>query len=161
MSDDQFVPPSLEETSDGTHEVSTENLWDVMGRPAVMAVIAGPADGRSVRLLDLPIVVGRSRDLADFAIDDAGMSKRHFQIFSDRDTLVIQDLQSSNGTLLNGAAVDRAPLKHGDTVGAGSSLMQFVALRPPPDQPKPSTSAPSAPPRKRSKTDPGMSTDED
>ena len=126
---EDFVPPSLEEASDGTTETSTEELWAIIGAPAMMAVIAGPEDGRSIRLLDLPLVVGRSPELADVAIADDAMSKQHFRVSRERGMLVVTDLRSSNGTLVNGASIQRAKVQHGDTVGAGETLIQFVSLR--------------------------------
>lgn len=171
--DEEFFPPSLEEGSEGTTETSTHDVWRAIGTPGVLAIIAGPADGHSVPLRDLPIVIGRSESLADVAIDDEGMSKMHFRISREGAAIVVQDLGSSNGTLVNGTSVERARVHHGDTVGAGASLMQFVALRgPATDDATDETSSPkkqrSAPvdtreraSRQRKRTVPGMSPDED
>jgi pSer/pThr/pTyr-binding forkhead associated (FHA) protein len=57
---------------------------------------------------------------ADFIVRAALVSRVHCRLTTDRsDQLVIEDLDSTNGTLVNGKAVTRTVLKPGDVVSVG------------------------------------------
>ena len=63
--------------------------------------------------------VGRTAR-ADFILDAALVSRIHCRLTADKsDQLVIEDLNSTNGTLVNGARVSRHVLKPGDVVTIG------------------------------------------
>ena len=63
--------------------------------------------------------VGRTAR-ADFILDAALVSRLHCRLTADRsDQLVVEDLGSTNGTLVNGQRVDRQVLKAGDRVTIG------------------------------------------
>jgi pSer/pThr/pTyr-binding forkhead associated (FHA) protein len=63
--------------------------------------------------------VGRTAR-ADFVLDAALVSRLHCRLTADRsDQLVVEDLDSTNGTLVNGARIDRTVLKAGDLVTIG------------------------------------------
>ncbi len=66
------------------------------------------------------IEIGRSRDCA-IPIDDRFASRRHCRIgLVPGEGLVLRDLGSSNGTLLNGSPVERAVLRSGDMIEIGA-----------------------------------------
>ena len=68
--------------------------------------------------------VGRTAR-ADFILDAALVSRVHCRLTADvSDQLVVEDLGSTNGTLVNGAKVDRGVLKPGDTLTVGR--VQFL-----------------------------------
>ncbi|MBC8352999.1 MAG: FHA domain-containing protein [Planctomycetes bacterium] len=69
-----------------------------------------------------PLVIGRSED-ADVTLDDRWASRRHCSIESQDGTLVVQDLGSKHGTLLNDAIVSEAVLKPGDTLSIGLTTL--------------------------------------
>jgi ABC transport system ATP-binding/permease protein len=63
--------------------------------------------------------VGRTAR-ADFILDAALVSRVHCRLTADKsDQLVVEDLGSTNGTLVNGTRVDRQVLKAGDIVTIG------------------------------------------
>ncbi|HWB31437.1 MAG TPA: FHA domain-containing protein [Vicinamibacterales bacterium] len=63
--------------------------------------------------------VGRTAR-ADFIVDAALVSRLHCRLTADKsDQLIVEDLGSTNGTLVNGRRVDRQVLKAGDTVTIG------------------------------------------
>ena len=67
------------------------------------------------------LIVGRS-DTSDIYIDDTKLSRQHFVIESDGTNLYIMDLQSRNGTTLNGIRVNSRQILHsGDKIAAGLS----------------------------------------
>jgi predicted component of type VI protein secretion system len=66
-------------------------------------------------------------------VDDPKASRRHARIVVEAGVVEIEDLKSSNGTLLNGNPVTRRVLRDGDTVQIGKT--EFVyrdAASPPP-----------------------------
>lgn len=68
---------------------------------------------------------GRNGD-CDLKTADASVSGRHFRIWLERDEWMIEDFQSTNGTRLNGARLDRmATLSPGDEIKAGQSTFYF------------------------------------
>jgi pSer/pThr/pTyr-binding forkhead associated (FHA) protein len=57
---------------------------------------------------------------ADFIVDAPLISRIHCRLVADPShQLVVEDLGSTNGTLVNGARVDRSVLKSGDIVTVG------------------------------------------
>jgi pSer/pThr/pTyr-binding forkhead associated (FHA) protein len=57
---------------------------------------------------------------ADFVVDAALVSRVHCRVSARRDgRLEVQDLESTNGTFVNGKKVDHAELKDGDELGVG------------------------------------------
>ena len=70
-------------------------------------------------------VLGRDPS-ADFVLDDELASRRHAQIVGRAGAWVLEDLGSTNGTLLNGKRTRRAPLADGDAIRIGSTVLRFV-----------------------------------
>ena len=57
---------------------------------------------------------------ADFIVDAALISRIHCRLTADRsDQLVVEDLGSTNGTLVNGQKITRTVLKSGDRLTVG------------------------------------------
>lgn len=75
-------------------------------------------------LVDRRLRIGRDPDNDIRFPGDASMSRHHAVITPTQDCLFIEDLGSTNGTLLNGAHVSRAPLNHNDRVRIGDTLFQ-------------------------------------
>lgn len=74
-------------------------------------------------------VIGRGED-CDIFIDDNFMSHEHARIFKEKDGYYIEDLNSTNGTFLNGTRLeeDAVELLDGDRICIGQ--LEFVFLRP-------------------------------
>jgi len=62
--------------------------------------------------------VGRA-PRADFIVDAALVSRLHCRLTAGSLELEVVDLESTNGTYVNGERADRATLKHGDRLGVG------------------------------------------
>ena len=56
---------------------------------------------------------------ADFVVDAALVSRLHCRLTAGATELEVVDLQSTNGTYVNGERVERATLKTGDRLGVG------------------------------------------
>ena len=73
--------------------------------------------------LRLPVAavktVGRTA-IADFILEAPLVSRVHCRLTADdSDQLIVEDLESTNGTLVNGERVSRAVLRTGDTLTVG------------------------------------------
>jgi K+-sensing histidine kinase KdpD len=69
-------------------------------------------------------VLGRHAD--QFPLTDLAVSRRHSELTPNGQGWQIRDLASANGTYVNGARIDDAtPLKHGDQIKIGGSLLIF------------------------------------
>jgi len=69
--------------------------------------------------------IGRSRD-SDVQIEDRYASSLHARVFSREGRFFVEDMNSTNGTLLNGATlVGEAELIDGDTVQIGDTVFRF------------------------------------
>lgn len=95
---------------------------------AFLKVIAGARQGVNVPLSSqVPVVIGRKR--GDLVIDDPMVSSTHAQILPRDDGWVLQDLGSTNGTLVDGRLVREEVLRPGAEIAIGSTrLVLFVGL---------------------------------
>jgi pSer/pThr/pTyr-binding forkhead associated (FHA) protein len=64
------------------------------------------------------IVIGRAKD-TDFQLDDPNVSRRHAAIYWENGRVMVEDLDSTNGTLVNGYPILNTPLKQTDVVYIG------------------------------------------
>jgi len=62
--------------------------------------------------------IGRSTG-ADFIVEAPLVSRVHCRLTAGATGLEVVDLESTNGTFVNGARTDRAILQHGDKLGVG------------------------------------------
>ena len=71
------------------------------------------------------LTIGR-RATNDVHIDNLAISGEHAVIVSAGDEVYIEDLNSTNGTVVNKKAIKKQALKHGDTIGLGKYQLKFV-----------------------------------
>lgn len=89
--------------------------------------VGGPYHGRSIPL-DRPRLVGRGRE-ADILADEASVSQRHARMERHGDRVLLRDLDSAEGSLVNGRRVRHAALVPGDQVVFGTQH-RFVVEAP-------------------------------
>lgn len=70
------------------------------------------------------VVVGRLSS-CDIVLPDVNASREHAAFVSEGDGWAVEDLHSTNGTLVNGAAVTRMRLRDGDVVGIGVTELVY------------------------------------
>lgn len=70
--------------------------------------------------------IGRARR-ADFIVDATLVSRFHCRITAGATGLEVTDLDSTNGTFVNGQRITRAALKDGDRLGVGR--VEFIVSR--------------------------------
>lgn len=89
---------------------------------AFLQIVSGIRRGLNVPLRgDKPLIVGRKK--GDLILDDPLVSGAHCRIVSKEDGFVLQDLGSTNGTMVDGRLVREAVLKPGAEITVGSSRM--------------------------------------
>ena len=91
----------------------------------ILTVIQGPDKGRKFELPDHePQLIGRSSEA--LPLTDNTVSRRHAELTPDDGQWWVRDLQSQNGTYVNGVRiVDRTRLKAGDQLRTGATLFVF------------------------------------
>ena len=72
--------------------------------------------------------IGRNPGM-DFVVDSPLLSRVHCRLFATDAGLTVEDLQSTNGTYVNGKRVRQAPLRDGDRLRLGRYEMT-VAVEP-------------------------------
>ena len=93
---------------------------------AYLVVLAGSDVGKMFRLSAGETVLGRSGH-ADIRLDDDSISRLHAKLRLSGQTIVIEDLNSSNGTLVNGARVGQHVLCDGDKIRLGeTTILKFT-----------------------------------
>ena len=93
-------------------------------KPRLQAA-AGPLADSIYFLNDAEIRIGRDPSNS-LAISDLSLSRRHCVLSRDRDTYKICDLDSRNGTFVNGGVVSEWRLNHGDQISVGESVFVFL-----------------------------------
>jgi FHA domain len=73
---------------------------------------------KEVSLGTRPVTIGRAPD-NDLAIDNLAVSNYHARVYTEAGSLVVEDLNSLNGSFLNDIRIERAMLKDGDTIQIG------------------------------------------
>ena len=87
-------------------------------------------DTREIQLLEGENVVGRDPDAALW-IDHPSVSRRHARIVVAGGKAMLEDLESKNGTHLNGKKIERrSALSDGDEVRIGPEVMVFRTVSP-------------------------------
>ena len=83
-------------------------------------------DGRRVQLGEHATSLGRNSDCT-VPLADPRASRRHAEIRPSADGFVLVDLNSMNGTKVNGVAVREQVLHDGDEIALGATVMRFEA----------------------------------
>ncbi|MDA1015437.1 MAG: ATP-binding protein [Planctomycetota bacterium] len=96
---------------------------------ATLLVLQGDDQGFRFELTDDEVELGRGvRN--DIRIIDTEVSRRHASITCQDDEYWIVDLESSNGTFVNGVRVNRQLLRSGDRIQVGGSVLLFAVEKP-------------------------------
>jgi transcriptional regulator with GAF, ATPase, and Fis domain len=91
-----------------------------------LVALSGPLEGTVHAFTDGPLSLGR--DTANqIMIGDRAVSRLHCTITHvSPDVYEISDLESHNGTFVNGIQITRTPIRHGDRIRVGSSEFAFL-----------------------------------
>jgi FhaA, N-terminal domain/FHA domain len=92
--------------------------------PPEREVVTLTVDGSRHEVTSTRVVLGRSR-ACDVRVNDLNVSRRHAELRQEGATYWIVDLDSMNGTVVNGQRVERERLRDGDTITLGSTDIVF------------------------------------
>ncbi len=95
----------------------------MQGGPARNARLVS-GDGRTYPLAIGSTVIGRG-DQANLRLPDVGISRRHARLDFDGAQVVLTDLGSTNGTMVNGQRVSAVALNPGDMIQLGTTTLTF------------------------------------
>jgi two-component system, cell cycle response regulator len=87
---------------------------------AYLVVLQGTNVGEMHKIDGPEVVIGRAVS-ATVRLNDDGISRRHCRVLSIGGQVIIEDLGSANGTLVNGEMVQHQPLKEGDKIRLGAT----------------------------------------
>ncbi len=87
-----------------------------------LRVISGADRGRVYRELAMPITIGREEGNV-VQLNDERISRYHVKIQEDDGRLVVTDLDSTNGTRINGHVCNLKILRYGDTISVGRTVL--------------------------------------
>ncbi len=93
-----------------------------------LIVIRGVDEGKQFELTGSNVTVGRHSANA-VPLHDTQVSRRHLELRASDGAYELFDLGSGNGTLLNGQPIQVAPLRSGDTITLGQSVLMFTVGR--------------------------------
>ena len=85
----------------------------------------GPGMGARYPLADVPLVIGRGPE-CEIRIDEYSVSRRHARIQPAPDGYFAEDLQSTNGTMVNDEPVARRMLRDGDYLRTGNCIFRYL-----------------------------------
>jgi len=99
---------------------------------------------KEVPIGNRPVGIGRSPD-NDLPVDNLAVSNHHARVYFEAGRLIVEDLDSLNGTFVNDLRVERATLHDGDSIWIGKHHIKVDASgdAPIPVETRRKTSAPS------------------
>jgi len=89
-----------------------------------LRVLDGADRGRAFEELPVPVTIGREEGNT-IQLNDERVSRFHVKIQQDNDRLVLTDLESTNGTKVNGEDIRLRILRYGDMIAIGRSVLLF------------------------------------
>jgi Nif-specific regulatory protein len=88
-------------------------------------VLSGPLKDSTIPLSEAEVTIGREASNG-IAIVDPSVSRKHFLLSAQDGRFRVRDLDSRNGTMVNGTGVEEQWLQHGDEIAAGDSSFLFL-----------------------------------
>ncbi|MFQ3565972.1 MAG: FHA domain-containing protein [Aggregatilineales bacterium] len=101
--------------------VDDDVAYFVIEVPMTQGYVMGRSDGKSDYVPDI--------DLSELGARDKGVSRRHAVLVRHEDSMHVVDLNSVNGTYLNGRRLPPElpyPVRNGDVVCLGTLELRFV-----------------------------------
>jgi pSer/pThr/pTyr-binding forkhead associated (FHA) protein len=96
-------------------------------RTVTFLVLEGIDKGRVYRDMPMPVTIGREEGNA-LRLNDERVSRFHAKIQSEDEDIILTDLDSTNGTKVNGSTVQIRRLRAGDQVSIGRTMLLFGTM---------------------------------
>jgi two-component system, cell cycle response regulator len=122
----------LYDADDGEVRTAIVKLSDIQGRGSprdrhLLVQLEGEHIGMVVTLHGELLRIGRHQD-SELLLRDGGVSRNHARFLWEADGYVLEDLDSANGTYVQGERVTRHPMRDGDIVQFGPSAVFKYSL---------------------------------
>ncbi len=102
------------------------NITEAKKRAASFIALAGSQAGRMHKLSHSEMIIGRASE-ADIRFEGYGVSRHHAKVdIQPGGSIVLIDLNSTNGTFCNGQKIDTHTLREGDKVQIGTTILKFT-----------------------------------
>lgn len=108
--------------AEGTLDIASVNVKGTVSWTPILDV-----NGRRYPITRSRTVIGRGTD-ADITVEDTSISRRHVEVLWDGKRAQVNDLGSTNGSLLNGQPVAKAPLPADSVIDIGRTRIVFRVL---------------------------------
>ncbi|RMH27305.1 MAG: FHA domain-containing protein, partial [Candidatus Hydrogenedentota bacterium] len=92
---------------------------------AKFVVKEGPASGQEIPFPGEHFTIGRSEE-CEVIIADPNVSRQHAQVIARDGSAMLVDLNSSNGTFVNGNPISKVFLMDGDEIRVGETVLIYV-----------------------------------
>ena len=125
------APPREEPALSASAKETVVARWSPFRRKGIqasLAVVEGPDKGARFELTMPRVTLGRQG--TDILLNDPEASKLHAAISTADQGYTIEDLNSTNGTYLNGERVREAPLGHLDEIWIGGTKLFYIVAKP-------------------------------
>lgn len=96
-------------------------------RNVTFLVLEGVDKGRVFRDIPIPVTIGREEGNA-LRLNDERVSRYHAKVQVEDNDIILTDLDSTNGTRVNGAAIQIRRLRPGDQVSIGRTMLLFGTM---------------------------------
>jgi DNA-binding NtrC family response regulator len=125
---DSIVAPAGGGIGSGTEVLVLESRTTLKLRRCRIQVSAGPDEGKSL-VSDKERLRCGAHPTNDLVLaEDRTASRHHFEIINTERGWLLVDLNSTNGTFLDGRRIERAYLSAGAQIRAGSSTLTFAPI---------------------------------
>jgi hypothetical protein len=118
------LPPLRGRVATDTGKQGPSIVGRAGSRPGITHVLVVDGPGTRHELTTGRNVIGRGTE-ADIRLPDTGVSRKHVDVVLDGGTATVEDLGSTNGTLVNGRRVSRMALADGDVIRIGHSVLVY------------------------------------
>lgn len=109
--------------------ISTKGRLSNPGPGWYLVAVAGPDTGIWTAITQEGVSVGRS-SLCDLAVNDSALSGKHFVAKKMNNKIVIEDLDSTNGTMVEGEVIDgQLEVAEGTYIGAGVTTFGILRIQ--------------------------------
>jgi len=96
-------------------------------RTLTFQIIEGVDKGRIYRDLPIPVTIGREEGNL-LRLNDERVSRFHAKVQQEDGDVILTDLESTNGTRVNGSPIQIRRLRPGDQVNVGRSMLLFGTM---------------------------------
>jgi CRP-like cAMP-binding protein len=123
------APPPIKVAAAENDNVETKiysNVAELLNMLPRLKIVSGPRSGSFLQLRFPTTTFGRSADNDYRFADDTLMSRAQAVILCEGNRFILRDLNSTNGTLVNGNAITEIDLHPGDIIEMGEMQMEFV-----------------------------------